>query len=140
MTLKNHSGPINSLIVLKNGDLASGSADKTINIWNTDNGNKKLTLNNHSAGIWSLALLNNGDIVSGSHDKSIKIWNTYDGSLKMNLAGHSSEVQSLAVLQNVLFITKFYKFVEIKPLTEGFYENFAFIDIVLSILSVQLNF
>ncbi|RNA31156.1 hypothetical protein BpHYR1_005300, partial [Brachionus plicatilis] len=38
MTLNNHTSGVVSLVVLQNGDLASGSADKTIKIWNLKNG------------------------------------------------------------------------------------------------------
>ncbi|RNA05812.1 hypothetical protein BpHYR1_015260 [Brachionus plicatilis] len=45
--------------VLQNGDLASGSNDGTIKIWNLENGSVKMTLNNNSDGVYSLTVLQN---------------------------------------------------------------------------------
>ena len=64
-----------SLAVLKNGDLASGSIDETIKVWNADDGSLIRTLE-HSGDVSALAVLQNGFLVSGSQDNSIiTIWN-----------------------------------------------------------------
>ncbi len=99
-TLTGHKEQVNSLAVLKNGDLASGSWDKTIKIWDSSTGSLKRTLTGHSNYVLSLALLQNGDLASGSTDKTINIWDSSTGSLKRTLKGHSDWVLSLAVLQN----------------------------------------
>ncbi|RMZ98100.1 serine threonine kinase, partial [Brachionus plicatilis] len=80
MTLNNHSQRVRTLVVLQNGDLASGSEDRTIKIWNLENGSVKMTLKNHSSWVRTLAVLQNGDLVSGSEDSTIKIWNLENGS------------------------------------------------------------
>ena len=69
-----HTNWVRSLVVLANGDLASGSYDKTIIIWNTQNGQKKQTLVGHTDRVGSLVVLANGDLASGSNDKTIIIW------------------------------------------------------------------
>ena len=63
-----------SLAVLKNGNLASGSIDNTIKIWDTISGLLKVTLTGHSGDIESLVVLPNGNLASASHDGTIKIW------------------------------------------------------------------
>ncbi|RNA24880.1 serine threonine kinase [Brachionus plicatilis] len=100
MTLNDHLGTVFSLAVLNNGDLASGSSDSTIKIWNIIFGNVKFNLTGHISRVMSLAVLKNGDLASGSDDRSIKIWNTDNGSLIKTLTGHSGKVFSLTVLNN----------------------------------------
>jgi WD40 repeat protein len=62
--------------VLQNGDLASGSDDLTIKIWNPNNGTLKRTLNGHNLHVNALTVLQNGDLASGSWYNTIKIWST----------------------------------------------------------------
>jgi WD40 repeat protein len=73
-TLIGHNDSVCSLAVLQNGDLASGSWDNTIKIWDTNTGSLKRTLVGHTGYVWSLAVLQNGDLASGSWDNTIKIW------------------------------------------------------------------
>jgi WD40 repeat protein len=116
--------------LLKNGDLASASADKTIKLWDTNEGTVKKTLIEHKDEVWALVELNNGDLVSGSsdvesgnvkstlkghassvyklsgdlvsgsNDKTIKIWNLKDQTLVRTLTGHSQHIFALKVLKN----------------------------------------
>jgi len=73
-TLTGHTGLVQSLTILKNGDLASGSSDNTIKIWDSEEGSLKQTLSGHSDQINSLTTLPNGDLTSASADSTIKIW------------------------------------------------------------------
>jgi WD40 repeat protein len=59
--------------------LASGSFDKTIKIWNVNDGSLLSTLIGHSDRVSSLALLADGNLASGSFDLSINVWNTRTG-------------------------------------------------------------
>ena len=63
-----------SLAVLANGDLASGSWDKTIRVWSSDTGKCKQVLKGHTSQVLSLAVLANGDLASGSADNTIRLW------------------------------------------------------------------
>jgi WD40 repeat protein len=58
---------------LNNGDLASGSDDGTMKLWDVENGTVKKDKYVNSA-ITSFLLLENGDLVSGSADGSVIIW------------------------------------------------------------------
>ncbi len=60
---------IYALAVLPNGDLASGSADKTIDIWNPTEGTLLRTLTGHTSIVYALTVLPNGDLASGSGDR-----------------------------------------------------------------------
>jgi len=83
--LTGQSDWVRSLAVLQNGDLASGSFDQTIKIWDSSTGSLKRTLTGHSDWVMSIAVLQNGDLASGSGDKSIKIWDSSTGSLKRTI-------------------------------------------------------
>jgi WD40 repeat protein len=79
-TLQWHSNDVYAITTLPNGDLISGSSDKTIKIWNPNDGKLKRTINGHTHYVRALTTLPNGDLVSGSDDMTIKIWNQNDGS------------------------------------------------------------
>ena len=93
-TLEGHSDYVNSVAI--DGDrIVSGSADKTIKIWNTE-GECIKTLEGHSDCVTSVAI--DGDrIVSGSWDETIKIWNMNTGECLKTLEGHSEYVISVAI-------------------------------------------
>ena len=69
-----HSESINCIATDKKTKLVSGSDDKTIRIWNTDNGECEQIIKGHSDSVYCLIILKNGNICSGSQDKTIKIW------------------------------------------------------------------
>ena len=97
-TLTGHSSYINSFILLKYGRIASGSWDKTIKIWDTNNYSCLSTLSGHSDRIYSLIVLPDGRLASGSADSTIKIWDTNNYSCLSTLTGHSDRIYSLIVL------------------------------------------
>jgi len=98
-TLSNHSSWVWSLCVLENGDLVSGSEDKTIKLWNPIDGSLKKTINGHTGAVGTLVAHRNGSFISSSTDKTIKIW-TNDGRLLQTLTEHTGEVWGLAVFKN----------------------------------------
>ena len=73
-TLKGHTGWVYSLVVLSTGELASGSPDKTIRVWDTDTGECKQVLKGHTDHVYSLVVLPTGELASGSEDKTIRVW------------------------------------------------------------------
>jgi hypothetical protein len=73
-TLTGHSDYVYSLATLSNGNLASGSVDNTVKIWNPNTGSLVYTLTGHSDYVYSLATLSNGNLASGSVDNTVKIW------------------------------------------------------------------
>ncbi|RNA38860.1 high-affnity carbon uptake Hat [Brachionus plicatilis] len=99
-TLNGHTNIVSALAVLHNGDLASGSYDDTIKIWNSFDGIEKMTISGFLSWHSSLLVLQNGDLAYGLRDNTIKILNSIDGTLKMTLFGHSNDVVCLALLHN----------------------------------------
>ena len=71
-TLKGHQGPINSILVY--GDkLISASNDRTIKIWDLNNGKELQTLQGHKNSVHRI-LMDGDKLISASEDYTIKIW------------------------------------------------------------------
>ena len=63
-------------VSLDSVSIVSGSADKTIKIWNIIEGAVIRSLQQHSNMVISVGFSEDGTrIVSGSYDKTVKIWN-----------------------------------------------------------------
>ncbi|MDZ8051700.1 MAG: protein kinase domain-containing protein [Aulosira sp. ZfuVER01] len=98
-SLTGHSGSIYSLAFSVNGEtLISGSADKSIKIWNLQTGALKNTLNLHSDEVNSVAISSDDQtLVSGSKDGNIKIVYLPIGNLKTTLPKSQNSVNSVAI-------------------------------------------
>ena len=81
---------VSSLLNLENDEIASGSGDKSIIIWDLKSRSKKFVLEGHSDTVRSLLKLDNDEIASGSSDKSIIIWDLKGRTKKYVLEGHSN--------------------------------------------------
>ena len=88
------------VIFLPDGTLASCSDDKTIRIWNLDNGQPITELRGHTKWVYSIVLLQNGCLASCSVDQTIKVWDLKERKPPRTLFGHKSCVIALAALQN----------------------------------------
>jgi WD40 repeat protein len=53
--------------------LATGSLDRTINIWVLNDGKLYQTLIGHKKGVWSLKFLSSTILMSGAYDATIKV-------------------------------------------------------------------
>ena len=96
-----HTGPVISLLVLPNGNLASGSRDKTIRIWDVKSGQTTKILSEHNNWVLSLAILPDGTLVSGDGSETIIFWNLNSGQkiFKFVFAGIPiNDVRALLVL------------------------------------------
>jgi WD40 repeat protein len=92
-----HSGFVTRLPSAGWKIIASGSADKTIRLWNGYGGKLIRTINGHSDAVLSVAISPDSQtIASGSADKTIRLWNLIGGQQHHILAGHSGWVNSVA--------------------------------------------
>jgi F-box and WD-40 domain protein 1/11 len=86
-----HEGPVYT-IQLKNSSLVSGSADKSIRIWNTDTGRLvRPPLMGHEASVLCVQFDARPDqdvIISGSADSTIIVWRFSTGRIMNRLIGH----------------------------------------------------
>jgi len=102
-TLKQHSSEVWSIILLNNENLASGSEDTKIMIWqkiNETSFNLSDTLNGHTSWVYSLVVLPNNMFASASDDKTIRIWNQTSLKIITVLNGHTDRIKSLIVIRN----------------------------------------
>lgn len=96
--LEGHTDDVRALAVLPDGQIVSGSCDKTIRIWaSLGHGKEEICLKGHTSHVYALAVLPDGRIVSGSDDGTIRIW-ALDGKEEMCLKDHTGAVYALAVL------------------------------------------
>ncbi|CAK7207179.1 hypothetical protein SEUCBS139899_009987 [Sporothrix eucalyptigena] len=76
--------------------LASGSYDKTVKLWDTASGECTQTLKGHSQYVTSVVFSPDGtQLASGSYDETVKLWDTASGECTQTLKGHSHAVTSV---------------------------------------------
>lgn len=95
-----HDGLINAFVLSSDFQtLYSGSADRTIRIWNLNTGQLEHTLNGHTDSVLALAISPcDRFLYSGSADKTIKIWNLHKPTAKpQTFTNSNSWVTSLAI-------------------------------------------
>ena len=90
MTIRGHSDEVHGMAVSPDGKrIVSGSADKTVKVWDSATGEEVATLRGHSDGVISVAFSPDGKrIISGSWDNTIKVWDAATGAELMTLRGH----------------------------------------------------
>ncbi|ALC42319.1 CG10931, partial [Drosophila busckii] len=92
--LDGHKRGVTALHFAPSGNyLLSGSADRTLNIWDVRTSQLEKTLNGHTLGIndvsWSP---DNKYLISCSDDKTIKLWNPHSGECLKTMMGHTAYV------------------------------------------------
>jgi WD40 repeat protein len=110
---------------LLDGTLVSGSADKSIKVWNPDNGKVLRTLEGHSDSIQCLEILSkaeySGLLVSGCMDKSIKMWDTSQGELLKTFEMEEMPA-SMCLMDDGNLAIRFNSKIELVSLTNGAYQ------------------
>ena len=95
-------GPVASAAVNIGGAgekiLASGSDDRTIQLWQAATGERLKTLRGHDGWVQAIAFSPDGErLVSGSSDHTVKLWDVQSGECLYTLAGHDQRVKAVAV-------------------------------------------
>jgi WD40 repeat protein len=100
-TLLGHEGSVQALSFFTNGhSFASGSADKTVRLWDTSARRALTVMSNHSgytSSVTSIATSPDGHtFASGGIDQSIQLWDFRSGKSKRLLLGHTDQVLAVA--------------------------------------------
>ncbi|NJM62765.1 MAG: protein kinase, partial [Oscillatoriales cyanobacterium RU_3_3] len=97
-TLVGHSQAVTSVAFSPDSaTLASGSEDKTIEMWKVEAGKRWYTLTGHSDWVTCAAFSPDGKILaSGGRDKMIHIWDLNKGKWWYALTGHADRVHAVA--------------------------------------------
>lgn len=98
-SISGHHGWVRSIAVdPTNAWFATGSADKTIKIWDVASGRLKLTLTGHIAAVHGLAVsARHPYLFSVGEDKTVKCWDLETNSVVRSYHGHLSGVYSVAL-------------------------------------------
>ena len=78
-------------------NLASGSADHTVRLWNANSGEQVALIDAHTGPVTAVAFSPDGEILaSGSADRTVRLWNVDTGEQLTVLEGASAAVSSVA--------------------------------------------
>jgi WD40 repeat protein len=99
MVLRGHPDEVFSVAVASDGRRAvSGSADRTVRVWDLASGRCTAALEGHTDYITSVALTSDGRrAVSGSADRTVRVWDLASGRCTAALEGHTHWVTSVAM-------------------------------------------
>ena len=77
--------------------IASGSQDRTVQVWDATTGRDVYIYRGHSDAVHAVAWSPNGNrIASGSQDRTVQVWNAITGELVYIYGSHSDAVWSVA--------------------------------------------
>ncbi|MBS4028518.1 MAG: caspase family protein, partial [Ignavibacteriales bacterium] len=97
-TFSGHKDYVSSVAFSPDGNYAlSGSEDKTLKLWDIENGNEVRTFSGHKDYVSSVAFSPDGNYaLSGSEDKTLKLWDIKSGREVRTFSGHTHDVFSVA--------------------------------------------
>ena len=85
-----HSKKINDVIFSPDGEtIVSASDDKTVKLWNSNNGELLRTLEGHPDGVTKVSMSDDGEIIRSTSHRVTKIW-TKNGELLKTITNNSS--------------------------------------------------
>ncbi|MBA4147942.1 MAG: hypothetical protein H0X66_07475 [Verrucomicrobia bacterium] len=98
-SMKGHSASVDVLTFSPDGKwLASGSADKSIKIWDAQSGQPKRTLSAQGETMVALRFLSEGKIVAGvGADNSIRFWDATTGDLQKKIDDYKDNLFAVAL-------------------------------------------
>ncbi|KAF9073591.1 WD40-repeat-containing domain protein [Rhodocollybia butyracea] len=98
-TIEGHTDAVYSVVFSPDGNcIASGSADKTLRVWDARTGDLIVgPFNGHNDEVNCVAFSRDGEnIVSGSYDQTVRVWDARTGkTIGVPLIGHTGRVYSV---------------------------------------------
>jgi len=93
-SIRAHDKDINSVTISPNDAvIASGSQDKTIRLWKSEDLTPMATLSGHKRGVWKVVFSPvDRTLCSSSGDKTLRIWSMVDYSCLRTFEGHTASV------------------------------------------------
>jgi eukaryotic-like serine/threonine-protein kinase len=97
-TYRGHTDRVNAIAWSPDGTyVVSGSADKTVQVWNTFTGDQVFTYYGHSDTVNSVAWSPDGTrIASASSDSTVQVWDATTGQNVLTYNGHTNWVYAVA--------------------------------------------
>ncbi|XP_068743956.1 F-box/WD repeat-containing protein 7-like [Montipora capricornis] len=89
-----HKNNVLSVCGYKN-NIATGSLDRTVKVWDANSGTLLQTFTGHSRGIWGVRFLSRSIVISGSYDKTIRLWSLRTKTCVRILMGHEGPVWAI---------------------------------------------
>ena len=104
ISLEGHTEKIVSLIELSSGELASGSYDNTIRIWNLNN-YKEEKIINESGKVFCLLEFEKNKILSGTSENCINLWDiqSRNDACIYSFTGHELWINALVKCNDIYF-------------------------------------
>ena len=98
-TLAGHADGITCVALSKDGSrLLTGSADKTLKLWDVKTGSPISTFTGHEGIVTSAAISTDGTLAaSGSDDRTVRLWDLKTGKPLQTLTGHGDAVNGVAL-------------------------------------------
>ena len=95
--LEGHTDWVRSVCISPDGrQLASGSDDKSVRVWDLSSGREVKKLEGHTSCVTSVCFRPDGrQLASGSDDKSVRLWDLSSGREVKKLEGHTARVTSV---------------------------------------------
>lgn len=66
-------------LAVQGTQLATGSYDKLVKLWDIDTGHELFTLKDHSDAVYAVAFLPGSRLASAAADRAVKVWDTKTG-------------------------------------------------------------
>ena len=94
--LRGHQRNVESLIYSSDSRfIATGSKDRTVRLWDLEQGELRTVLSGHEASVSQLAFHPSNEVLATAAGAEVRLWATQTGVLKGKLGGHAAPVSAM---------------------------------------------